>query len=163
MPSTCWSGCGFLIILLGETVLSLGRVISEHYSDARTLLMALGGFIALVCLWAVSFGRAEHAVVRHTSATENPIRSVHTGINVIYGVLTGLVMLAAGIEIVLAHAHDHRAGISSVLVLAGPAIYLLSQAIYFWAETGTGWLSRAGGAALSELPLPQRTGSRRMP
>jgi low temperature requirement protein LtrA len=32
----------FLIILLGEIVLSLGRVVSEHYSDALTLLLALG-------------------------------------------------------------------------------------------------------------------------
>lgn len=31
-----------LIILLGEIVLSLGRVVSEHYSDALTLLLALG-------------------------------------------------------------------------------------------------------------------------
>jgi hypothetical protein len=96
----------FLVILLGETILTLGRAISGHYSDALTLLMALGGFIALV-------------------------RSVHTGINVIYGVLIGLVMLAAGIEIGLAHAHDHRAGVSGVLVLTGPRGYLLSQATYF--------------------------------
>lgn len=40
----------FLIILLGETVLSLGRVVSEHHSDLLTLLLALGGFVALVCL-----------------------------------------------------------------------------------------------------------------
>jgi low temperature requirement protein LtrA len=138
----------FLIILLGEAVLSLGRVISEHHSDALTLLMALGGFVALVCLWLVYFGGAEQLVVRHTSGTENPIRSVHLGINVIYGVVAGLVMLAAGSEIVLTHAHDRRSGVAGVLVLAGPMVYLLSQAIYFRVETGTGWLPRVIGAAL---------------
>ena len=77
----------FLIILLGETVLTLGRVIAAHHSDALTLVLAAGCFVALVCLWAVYFGRAEQLVESHIAATENPIRSVHIGINVIYGVV----------------------------------------------------------------------------
>jgi hypothetical protein len=35
-----------------------------------------------------------------------------------------------------------------VLVLAGPAVYLMAQAIYFRVETGTGWRPRILGAAL---------------
>ena len=94
------------VILLGETVLTLGRVISEHHADALTLLMALGGFVALLCLWVVYFGRAEQLVVSHTTANEDPIQSVHLGTNVIFGVVAGLVTLAAEIEIVLAQARD---------------------------------------------------------
>ncbi|MEV6230845.1 hypothetical protein AB0L88_23580 [Saccharopolyspora shandongensis] len=33
-------------------------------------------------------------------------------------------------------------------MLAGPMAYVLSQAIYFRVETGTGWLPRAVGAAV---------------
>ncbi|QSE80559.1 low temperature requirement protein A [Rhodococcus koreensis] len=138
----------FLIILLGETVLTLGRVIAAHHSDALTLALAAGCFVALVCLWAVYFGRAEQLVESHIAATGNPIRSVHIGINVIYGVVTGLVMFAAGSELVLAHAGDDRAGVGGVLMLAGPAIYLLSHAIYFRLTTHTGWVLRAVGAAV---------------
>jgi low temperature requirement protein LtrA len=138
----------FLIILLGETVLTLGRAIAAHHSDALTLALAAGCFVALVCLWAVYFGRAEQIVESHIAATENPIRSVHIGINVIYGVVTGLVMFAAGSELVLAHAGDDRAGVGGVLMLAGPAIYLLSHAIYFRLTTHTGWVPRAVGAAV---------------
>jgi low temperature requirement protein LtrA len=138
----------FLIILLGETVLTLGRVIAAHHSDALTLALAAGCFVALVCLWAVYFGRAEQLVEGHIAATENPIRAVHIGINVIYGVVTGLVMFAAGSELVLAHAGDDRAGVGGVLMLAGPAIYLLSHAIYFRLTTHTGWVPRAVGAAV---------------
>jgi low temperature requirement protein LtrA len=138
----------FLIILLGETVLTLGRVIAAHHSDALTLVLAAGCFVALVCLWAAYFGRAERLVENHIAVTENPIRSVHIGINVIYGVVTGLVMFAAGSELVLAHIGDARAGVGGVLMLAGPAIYLLSHAIYFRITTGTGWVARAVGAAL---------------
>ncbi|MEN0137429.1 MAG: low temperature requirement protein A [Rhodococcus sp. (in: high G+C Gram-positive bacteria)] len=138
----------FLIILLGETVLTLGRVIAAHHSDALTLALAAGCFVALVCLWAIYFGRAEQLVEGHIATTENPIRSVHLGINVIYGVVTGLVMFAAGSELVLAHAGDDRAGVGGVLMLSGPAIYLLSHATYFRLTTGTGWVPRVVGAAV---------------
>ncbi|MET9262578.1 low temperature requirement protein A [Amycolatopsis sp. NPDC004079] len=135
----------FLIILLGETVLALGRVLTEHAPDAPSLLMVLGGFAALVCLWAIYFGRTEQQVVSHASATEDPIRSVHAGLNAIYGVVAGLVAFAAGIELALAHGPGHPAGTGGVLLLGGPMVYLLAQAWYFRVETGTGWLPRAGG------------------
>ncbi|SFW79918.1 low temperature requirement protein A [Amycolatopsis australiensis] len=138
----------FLIILLGETVLALGRVLSEHTPEVLTVLVAVGGFASLVGLWAVYFGRSEEQVEQHTEAAEDPVRSVHIGMNVLYGVLTGLVTFAAGIELVLAHVHDARAGVGGALALAGPAIYLLSQTIYFRVETGTGWRPRAIGTGV---------------
>ncbi|WP_231642061.1 low temperature requirement protein A [Nocardia sp. NRRL S-836] len=152
----------FLIILLGETVLTLGRVIADHPSEPATLLTALGVFLALICLWAVYFGRAEQLVVRRVSASEDPIRSVHVGMNVIYGVVAGLVMLAAGSETLIAHAQD-RAGVSGVLLLAGPAIYLLSQAIYFHLDSDGSSLPRYTGAAVLTAVPPPGTGSRYTP
>ncbi|MCA1671949.1 MAG: low temperature requirement protein A [Actinobacteria bacterium] len=84
----------------------------------------------------------------HTAETEDPIRSVHVGMNVIYGVVAGLVVLAAGLEEVLAHAHDDRSNVAGVLVLLGPMIYLFSQVIYFRVKTGSGWMPRVTGATL---------------
>ncbi|MGA4792376.1 low temperature requirement protein A [Nocardia sp. AB354] len=137
----------FLIILLGETVLTLGRIISDHRGDPVTLLLALGCAAALVCLWAVYFGRSEQLVVTHAVEIENPIRAVHVGINAIYGVVAGLVLFAAGSELLLAHPATRAAGVPGVFVLAGPALYLLAQAIYFRWEMGTGWRIRLVGAA----------------
>lgn len=140
----------FLIILLGETVLTLGRVLVAHHGDATTLVLALGCFVALVCLWAVYFRRAEQLVVQHTAETEDPIRSVHVGLNVIYGVVAGLVVMAAGIELALAHADASHSGVAGIFMLGGPSLYVLAQAIYFRVETGTGWLPRTvGGGALA--------------
>lgn len=145
----------FLIILLGATVLSVGRVVAEHHSDLLTLLLAVGAFIALVCLWLVYFGRSEQLVLSHTSSTENPIRSIHIGINIIYGVVISLVVFAAGINSTLAHAHDPRSGAAGVLVLIGPMIYLLSQAIYFRLEPRASWTPRLiGAAALGAAAIP---------
>ena len=150
----------FLIILLGESVLALGRGIADHRSDPPTLLLALGGFVTLVCLWSVYFGRAEQVVVRHVAASDDPVRSVRLGMNVIYGVVTGLVVLAAGSDLLLAHVHAHRSGVAGALLLAGPAVYLLSHAVYFRVETGAGWVPRAvvaaalGGGGVAAYWLP---------
>lgn len=143
-----------LIILLGETVLALGRAVSEEPSDGLLLALALAVFIALVCLWAIYFGRAEQLVVRHVAGADDPIRAVHRGINVLYGVFGGLVLTSVGSELVLARAHDARAGVAGVLVLVGPMTYVLSQAVYFRLETGGGWQPRVlGGAALGVAAL----------
>lgn len=107
--------------------------------DLRQHFLRGAGFVTLVCLWAVYFGGAEQLAVSHSSATTDPIHSVHVGINVIYGVLSGLVMFAAGSEILLTHAHSPRAEVAGVLVPVGPMVYLLSQAIWFRVETGTGF------------------------
>ncbi|MFD6222377.1 low temperature requirement protein A [Nocardia asteroides] len=138
----------FLIIMLGETVLTLGRVITEHHDDALVLTLAFGCFLALVCLWQMYFARAEQEVVRHITHTADPIAAVHLGLSAIYGVVAGLVLFAAGAETLLGHAHADRAGIAGALVLAGPAVYLLAQAFYFYRETRGGWLPRVIGAAV---------------
>ncbi|MGW5570329.1 low temperature requirement protein A [Nocardia thailandica] len=138
----------FLIIMLGETVLTLGRVITDHHDDALVLLLAFGCFVALVCLWQMYFARAESEVVRHITHTADPIAAAHIGLSAIYGVVAGLVMFAAGAELLLGDAYAARAGVAGTLVLSGPALYLLAQAFYFRRVTGENWQPRVVGAAV---------------
>lgn len=137
-----------LIILLGETLLIVGKVLSGSPSDGLTLGLSFGTFVAVVALWALYFWRGETAVVRHVSDTADPIRSVHLGINVLYGVMFGLVLLAAGSELVIGLAAEDHAGAGGVMMLVGPALYLLAQAVYFRAATGAAWVPRVVGAGL---------------
>jgi len=138
----------FVIILLGETVLTLGRVLAEHHSDQRTLLATMGGFVALVCLWAVYFGGSEQIVVSHATNVQDPIRVVHLAINAVYGVIISLVVLAAGTELLLAHAEQRRAGIGGVLIGGGPALYLMVHAFYFRTAIRSGSRPRAIGTVV---------------
>ena len=101
-----------------------------------------------MALWFLYFGRAERVAVRHASTTDDPIRTVHLGINVVYGVVAGLVVFAAGAELVIAHPDESRAGLGGVLLLGGPVLYLGAQAIYFRLTTGHDWLPRIAGAIL---------------
>ncbi|MFJ2839658.1 low temperature requirement protein A [Nocardia sp. NPDC087230] len=112
------------------------------------MTLALGFFLALVCLWQMYFARAEQQVVDHLTSSADPIAAVHLGLSAIYGVVAGLVVFAAGAETLLADAHVADAQLAGVLVLVGPALYLLSQAFYFRRETGTGWIPRVLGAVV---------------
>jgi low temperature requirement protein LtrA len=67
---------------------------------------------------------------------------------VIYGVIAGLVTLAAGMEIVLARARAPDQASTECSCSSGSMVYLLSHAFRFRVETGTGWLPRVIGAAL---------------
>ncbi|MCD0444156.1 low temperature requirement protein A [Glycomyces sp. A-F 0318] len=140
----------FLIILLGETVLSLGETIAHQPNEPLILTAALGTFIALVGLWFTYFGRGERIAVGNAAETDDPIRAVRLGIDMTYLFLAGLVAFAAGSELLIEHAADPRSGVAGVLLMGGPALYLLAQAVYFRLAVGTDWRARAvGGLALA--------------
>jgi low temperature requirement protein LtrA len=141
----------FLIILLGVSVHSIGRVISGGHAGQLTLPAALGGFVALVSLWFTYFGAAERVVVCHAATSEDPIRTIHLGNNVLYGVVVGLVGFAAGAELVIAHPDAALAGLGGVLPLGGPALYVAAQGVYFRMTTRRDWLPRVDGAVLLGL------------
>jgi low temperature requirement protein LtrA len=113
-----------------------------------TLLAALGGFVALVCLWFAYFGRAEQLVVGHASGSDDPIRAIHLGNNVMYAVVIGLVVFAAGADLVIAHPGESQAGLGGVLLLGGPAVYVGAQAAFFLFTTRSDWPLRVIGAAV---------------
>ncbi|MCB1058063.1 MAG: low temperature requirement protein A [Acidobacteria bacterium] len=145
----------FLIILLGESLLSIGRVLSESPNHRLTQALSLGAFLAVVALWVLYFGRGEAAVLQNVSRTQDPIHAVHLGINVLYGVMFGLILFAAGAELVIGHSAGKSAGVGGVLTLVGPALYLLSQAVYFRATSGVAWVPRVVGVGgLVGLAIP---------
>jgi low temperature requirement protein LtrA len=142
----------FIIILMGETVLSLGETIAEQPNHPLTLAAAFGAFLTLVSLWFAYFGRGERIAIGHASDTDNPIRAVRLGINMTYAVMAGLVALAAGSELLIEHVTDARSGVAGVLLMGGPALYLLAQAWYFRLTAETDWSVRGiGGLVLAAV------------
>ncbi|MGW4323486.1 low temperature requirement protein A [Streptomyces sp. NPDC004684] len=151
----------FLILLLGETVLTAGATMAQAAFDPPTVTASAGVFVALVCLWAAYFGGGEDVVAVHVATTSDPIRSVRWGINATYGALAGLVALSVGNELIISHPLHHGSPTVALLLFGGPALYLVSQAWYYHATTGHAWAERlaacaacAGAAAVAPL-LPR--------
>lgn len=132
----------FLIILLGETVLTVGGAISEAHLDLATMLASVGVFVALVYLWAVYFGGGEDVVHSYVTTTTNPIRAARWGINVTYGLLAGLVAMAVGSEIVIADPLGHGSATFALLLFGGALLYLAVQAWFYRVTMRRAWGQR---------------------
>ncbi|MFB7104568.1 low temperature requirement protein A [Streptomyces hydrogenans] len=132
----------FFIILLGETVLTAGRAMSEAPVDVPSVLATAGIFVALVCLWAAYFGGGEDVITTAVTTSTDPVRSVRLGVNSAYLVLAALVALAVGSELVIAHPTGHGSTTLALLLFGGPALYLATTAWFFGTTAGGAWKER---------------------
>ncbi|MFF4196112.1 low temperature requirement protein A [Nonomuraea sp. NPDC001831] len=150
----------FLILQLGETVLTIGSSISSAAVDAPTVAAAFGVFVALVCLWATYFLGGEEIVTRQIATTTDPMRSVHRAVNGTYGTLTGLVALAVGAGLAIGHTTGPGSVQLSLLLFGGPILYLVAQAWWYYVTTGRAWAARllacgaCAAAGLAAVRLP---------
>ncbi|MFI9392809.1 low temperature requirement protein A [Streptomyces bauhiniae] len=140
----------FFIILLGETVLTAGRALSDAPVGWSTILAGLGVFTALVCLWAVYFGGGEDVFTTAVATTTDQLRSVRLGVNSAYVVLAALVAMAVGSELVIAHPLGHGSVTLALLLFGGLALYLAATAWFFRATAHGAWTERllAGAACV---------------
>ncbi|MEW1697208.1 MULTISPECIES: low temperature requirement protein A [unclassified Streptomyces] len=136
------------IILLGETVLTAGRAMTDAPVDAPSVLATAGVFVALVCLWAAYFGGGEDVVRTVLATTPDPVRALRLGVNSAYLVLAALVALAVGSELAIAHPTGHGSTEIALLLFGGPALYLVTTAWYFRTTVGGAWAERLAGAAV---------------
>ncbi|MET7511668.1 low temperature requirement protein A [Streptomyces albidoflavus] len=132
----------FLILMLGETILTIGRTMSEATIDLPTVAAFVGIFVTLVCLWAAYFGGGEDIVAAHIHATADRIRSVRLGLNATYCTLASLIAVAAASELIISHPLHQTSAALALLLFGGPFFYLLSQAWYFRVTAGHAWVER---------------------
>lgn len=150
----------FLIIALGEAVLTTGSAIAAAPTHLPTVLTGLAGLGAVVALWAVYFGGANPLVRAHLDETTDAVRSARLGINGMYAALAGLIALAVGNELVIDHPGAAGSWRLGLLLFGGPLLYLGSQGWYLSRTRSPSlrrlWLACAalvaGGAAARVLP-----------
>jgi low temperature requirement protein LtrA len=68
----------FLIIALGETVLTTGTAIAAVPMTVTTVITGTAALAGTVALWALYFGRSEPLAIQHVETTTNPIRCHRT-------------------------------------------------------------------------------------
>jgi low temperature requirement protein LtrA len=122
----------FLIIALGETVLTTGAAIAKEPSTGMTLVTGTSALIGTVALWALAFGRAHKLILRHMEATSDPIRVSRHAVNALTVMVAGLIGLAVANELVIAHPHGHTSSELSLLLAGGPLLFLAAQGWYLW-------------------------------
>jgi len=131
----------FLLIALGETVLTTGTALAGAPLDVMAALTGSASLLGIIALWLVYFGGSDHHVNEHLDGTADPIRTARFAMNGEVVVVGGLIAMAVGQEVVIGHPHE-RTPLSVALLLFGGALaYVLTQAFYLGLVTGA--VSRA--------------------
>jgi low temperature requirement protein LtrA len=123
----------FIIIALGESIVVTGATASSAGLTATVVLCLVLAFIETAALWWVYFGAtAEHARAK-MSAHDDPGRLARDAYT--YGhlpIIAGIIATAVGVDLLIAHPHDTLDGVGLAMVLGGPALYLLGEALFRW-------------------------------
>lgn len=117
----------FFLIALGETVLTLGNAFAGEPVQADRLLVLAVAFTGSVALWWCYFHRAEEIGVRAVRETDSPSRLVGWGNYTLVAMVVGIIAIAVGDELAIAHPHDPTTLAVSVLIFGGPLIFLVAQ------------------------------------
>ena len=137
----------FLLIALGETILTTGTALSTAHIDTSTVIAGGLAVLGTVALWGLYFTGSDQLVSEHATTTGDPLRAARLAVNGQVVTAAGLIVLAVGYETAI-HEPLAPAGITlSLLLFGGPLLYLGLQTWYLRALTGRLSQTRLVGAA----------------
>jgi low temperature requirement protein LtrA len=117
----------FVIIALGESIVLAGATASDTGLSVEVVVALLLAFLASTALWWLYFGQVAgtvHERIRGATAEERGQmgRDIYTYLH--FPIVAGIVLVAVGDELVIAHPTDelHQAG--ALVALGGPALFL---------------------------------------
>jgi low temperature requirement protein LtrA len=117
----------FVIIALGETVVLAGATASKTGLSVAVVVALLLAFLSSAALWWLYFDQAAGAVVerlRRATAEERGQmgRDIYTYLHL--PIIAGIVLVAVGDELVIAHPRDELHNSGALVALGGPALFL---------------------------------------
>jgi len=147
----------FLLIALGEAILTTGTAISESPTDPPTLLAGAAGFGLVAALWALYFGGSTRIVEPRTTPAPDPIWAARMGANGQYVVLAGLIATAVGCEIVIGDPLSGGSLPGGLLLGGGALLYVATQSWYLHITTHQSLTRRWIGCAALTAAIPAAT------
>jgi len=137
----------FIIIALGESIVITGATTTELARDAPTLGAFALAFLGSAAMWWIYFNYAARMSARRLELAEDRTKLARDGFTYLHVVMVaGIIVSAVGDELVIAHPTEVLPGREVAAVVAGPAIYLLAQALFRLRMAGTVSRKRFGGA-----------------
>jgi low temperature requirement protein LtrA len=144
----------FFIIVLGETVLTMGSAFADEPFELDRLLALATGFAGTVALWWCYFQRAEGLGARAAETAEDAGAVGLWGTWTLTLIVLGLIAIAVADEVAIAEPAGEATLGFTILAFGGPALFLLAQLLFQHATLGRAPRSRAVGlAALAILAV----------
>ena len=125
--------CGlFVIIALGESILVTGATFAGLPSNNATITALLVAFLGSVAMWWVYFDSAAERAAHRIEHSDDPGRIARTAYTYLHLlIIAGIIVCAVADEIVLLHP-GHAGTMGIAIIIAGPALYLLGNALFKW-------------------------------
>jgi low temperature requirement protein LtrA len=117
----------FVIIALGESVVLAGATASETGLSVDVVAALLLAFLSSTALWWLYFGQVAGTVlerIRAATADERGQmgRDIYTYLHL--PIIAGIVLVAVGDDLVIAHPRDDLHDAGALVALGGPALFL---------------------------------------
>jgi low temperature requirement protein LtrA len=137
----------FIIIALGESIILTGATTSDLDRDLPTMAAFGLAFLGTAAMWWLYFNYAAGIAARRLELAKDRTRLARDAYTYLHVVMVaGILVAAVGDELVIAHPEDELPGEQVAAVVAGPALYLLAQALFRLRMAGTVSRKRFGGA-----------------
>lgn len=142
--------CGlFIIVCLGESILVTGATFAQHGLDLGNVGAFLAAVGAAIAMWWIYFNAHADAAAHAISESDDPGRIARIAYTYAHiPVVAGIIVTAAGDELVLAHPVGHMEAPVMWLVLGGPALFLAGGLWFKYAVFGVISRSRSIGVLL---------------
>jgi low temperature requirement protein LtrA len=120
----------FIIVALGEAIVLTGATASGRGLAARVVLALALAFVITGALWWLYFVEvAEHAQ-RNIAESEDPGRLARDAYTYLHlPIVAGIIMVAIADDLLITHPDRTLVTAGVVMTVAGPAIYLLGEAL----------------------------------
>ncbi len=121
----------FIIIALGESVLVTGATFAGLTWTGETIAAFAVTFAGSVALWVVYFNIGAERASRLIATSDDPGRLGRSGYTYLHIlIVAGIIVSAVADELTLAHPHGHIELKAIVVILGGPALYLVGTALF---------------------------------
>jgi len=97
----------FLIIGLGEAILTSGTAIADGRPSAAMVLTAAMAMVVIIALWALYFSGSDHLVNKQAETTSDPLRAARLAVNTQVVVFASLIAIAVANELAIAQPTAH--------------------------------------------------------
>jgi low temperature requirement protein LtrA len=139
----------FIIIALGESILVTGTTAAGVKATFEVNMAFTAAFLGTVAMWWIYFNIGAERGSSRIASDADPgriARATYTYAHVI--IVAGIVVTAVGDEIVLKHANANVHLTEAVVLIAGPALYLVGNSFFKRASAQHYPLSHLVGLAL---------------
>lgn len=139
----------FVIIALGETILTTGKTASTHIEAPGTVLVLCGAFIGTVLMWWIYFHDNQERVSDKAEHTQRPQKTAQHLFT--YGhlpIVAGIILTAVGEDFALSAPHEEGSLKHGMALLGGPAVFLVGTAWMRSVAVGSIPYSHLAGIAL---------------